>query len=116
MALCWITGQICYNGIRAVRNGESNPCLEEFWVSLCFGPLDTPHESKDRVIGKQWSELDISLQRRRNQVSEEITWVDEDADTCEEVSMIMIGEPEEMDDDRGNLNYRTEQSRKVREV
>ena len=116
MAVCWITGQICYNGIRAVRNREGNPCLEEFWVSLCCGPLDVPHESRNKVIGKQWSELDGSLQRRRNQVSEEITWVDKDADTCEEVRMIMTRDSEEVDDDLVSQDYRPEQRGRVREA
>ena len=73
--------------------------MEEFWVRLCCGLLDMPYELRNKVIRMQWSELDGSMQRRRNQVSEEITWVDEGADTCEEVRMIMTRESEEIDDD-----------------
>ena len=116
MAVCWITGQLCYNGIRAVRNREGNPCLEEFWVNLCCGHPDVLHESRDKVIGKQWSELDGSLQCRRNQVREEITWVDKGADSCKEVRMIMTRDSEEVDDDLVSQDYMPGQRGRVQEA
>ena len=68
------------------------------------------------MIGKKWSELDGSLQRRRNQVSEEITWVDEDVDMCEEVRMIMTRDLEEVDDDLVSQDNRLEQRGRAREA
>ena len=68
------------------------------------------------MIGKQWSELDGSLQCRRNQIREEITWVDEGSDTCEEVRMIMTKDLEEVDDDLVSQDYMPGKRGRVREA
>ena len=116
MSVCWIGGQLCYNGLRAIRNREVNPCLEEFWVTLCCGHSSLQQETRDKVVGKQWIELDDSLQHRRDQVGEEVTWVDEESDTCEEVRMLMTDDMGEVDDDMVSRDYLPEKRERAREV
>ena len=116
MSVCWIGGQLCYNGLIAIRNQEVNSGLGEFWVTLCCGHSSLQREKRDNVMRKQWMELNDSMQPRRDHVEGGIAWVGEGLDTCEEVGMIMTGELEEMDDDLANQDHQPEKRQRSQKV
>ena len=116
MSVCWIGGQLYYNGLMAIKNRGVNPCLEGFCAALCCGHSSLRREKRDKVVGKQWIGLDDSIQHRRDQVGEGVAWVDERSETCEDVRMIMTREMEEVDDELVSQDYLPKKRERARKV
>ena len=116
MSMCWIGGQLCYNGIRAIKDQKVNPSLGEFCAALCCGHTALQRERDDNAMKEHWIELNDSMDPRRNRIEEKIAWASESSDTCEEVEMIVTGELEEVDNNlegQGLQPEKRERSRKV---
>ena len=99
LSVCWIGGQLCYNGVRTLKARRINSSLGAFFVALCCGHTALQGESDYDAMKEHQTELNNLMSPRRNPIKEKIAWVSGNLDTCEEVEMIVTGELEEIDND-----------------
>ena len=102
LSVCWIGGQLWYNGARALKARRTNPSLGACCVAFCCGHAALQGETDYDAMRGHQTELDDSLDLRRNHIEKGIAWVSGNSDTCEEVGMIVTGELEELDNDPVN--------------
>ena len=102
LSVCWIGGQLWYNGARALKAKRTNSSLGAFCEALCCGRAALMGETDYDAMRGHQTELDDSLDLRRNPIKKGIVWTSGNSDTCEEVGMIATGELEELENDSVN--------------
>ena len=116
LSVCWIGGQLCYNGVRTIKARKVNSSLGVFCAALCCGHTALQGERDDNAMKEHWMELNNSMDLRRNRIEEKIAWASESSDTCEEVEMIVTGELEEIDNDPVSQGHRLEKRERSQKI
>ena len=99
---------MCYNGARTLKARRTNSSLGVFCGAFCCGDTALQRETDYDAMKEHQTELNDSLDPRRNHIKEGIAWVSGNSDMCEEVGMIVTGELEELDNNPVNYGHRLE--------